>query len=136
MTWAAVLAAVVSILAAITAAWQARSVTRLNHKILALDRQAEQLRDDYRDLFKAIGDNTESMVRYRSITAAGEVLRAHPQANKNLCEAIEQLFRGFATANAGREPPKGSTLENIDNIRQGFRESMADIEQIRSGLLR
>src|SRR5450759_3829041 len=78
MTWAAVLAAVVSILAAITAAWQARSVTRLTHKILALDRQAEQLRDDYRDLFKAIGDNTESMVRYRSITAAGEVLRAHP----------------------------------------------------------
>src|ERR1035437_4054580 len=136
MTWTAAMAAVVSILAAITAAREARSVTTLNHKVAALDRQAEQMRDDYRNLIKAIGDNTGSnLVRFGSVYAAGEVLRAHPQANEHLSAAIEQLTGAYGAAISGRSEQAAYVADNIENIRNGFRESMADLERSRSGLL-
>jgi hypothetical protein len=113
MTWAAALAAVVSILAAVMAfvsarraAREARSITTLNHKVAALDRQAEQMRHDYRDLIKTVGGNTGSiLVRFGSVLAAGEVLRAHPQANEPLCAAIEQLTKAYAATVSGRGEP-------------------------------
>jgi hypothetical protein len=136
MTWAAALAAVVSILAAIAAAREARSVTTLNHKIAALDRQAEQMRDDYRDLIKAIGSNTDSpLVRFGSVLAAGEVLRANPQASEPLSAAVEKLTNAFAGALGGSDAQTRYVFDHIESIRNGFRESMADIERTRSDLL-
>jgi uncharacterized coiled-coil protein SlyX len=111
-TWAAAIAAIASILAAVLAylsaqraAREARSVTTLNHQVAALDRQADQMRDDYRDLIKAfcdVGNVTESnsapfralfaargsipgseLAPYSAVFAAGEVLRAHPRANES-----------------------------------------------------
>jgi hypothetical protein len=150
MNWAAALAAVVSILAAVTAfvsarraALEARSITTLNHKVAALDRQAEQLRSDYQDLIKAIagitesiGRNTESnLARLGLVLAAGEVLRAHPQANEPLCAAIEQLTDAYAATVSGSGQPTLYVADHIENIRTGFRESLAEIERMRSGLL-
>jgi biopolymer transport protein ExbB/TolQ len=143
MTWAAALAAIVSILAAVIAfvsarraAREARNITTLNHKVAALDRQAEQLRDDYRDLIKAIGDSSGSvLVRFRSIYAAGEVLRAHPQANEPLCAAIEQLINAYTAAATRRSEPTAYVANPIEDIRSGFRESLAEIERMRSELL-
>jgi len=69
MTWAAapavvsVLAAVMAFISAIWAGREAHSITTLNHKVAALDRQAEQIRDDYRDLIKAIAGISESIGR-------------------------------------------------------------------------
>lgn len=137
MTWAAALAAVVSILAALAAAREARSVTTLNHKIAALDRQAEQMRDDYRDLMTAIGGNTDSpMVRYGSVLAAGEVLRANPQVNEPLSATVVRLTDAFAAAlQGGSDAQTRYVFDHIESIRDGFRESMADLERTRSDLL-
>lgn len=151
MNWAApALAAIVSILAAVIASLsarrarlEARSITTLNHKVAALDRQAEQMRDDYRDLIKAIAGMTESIgrnaeanvVRLGMVLAAGEVVRAHPQANEPLCAAIEQLTDAYADSVSGRGHPI-SIADNIESIRTGFRESLAEIERMRSELLR
>jgi len=143
MTWAAAVAAIVSTLAAVTAfvsarraALEARSITTLNHKVAALDRQAEQLRSDYRDLIKAIGDGGGSaLVRFGSIYAAGEVLRAHPQANEPLSAAIEQLTNAYAAALTRRSEPTHYVADHIEDIRNGFRESLAEMERMRSELL-
>jgi outer membrane murein-binding lipoprotein Lpp len=106
MTWAAALAAIVSILAAVMAfvsarraAREARNITTLNHKVAALDREADQMRDDYRDLFKEIGGNpgAATMIGLGLILAAGEVLRSHPQANERLRAGIMELSNAWAT---------------------------------------
>jgi nucleotidyltransferase/DNA polymerase involved in DNA repair len=151
MNWAApALAAIVSILAAVIASLsarrarlEARSITTLNHKVAALDRQAEQMRDDYRDLIKAIAGITESIgrkaeanvVRLGMVLAAGEVVRAHPQANEPLCAAIEQMTDAYADSVSGIGHPI-SIADHIESIRTGFRESLAEIERMRSELLR
>lgn len=135
MMWAAVLAAVVSILGAVMAylsarraALEARSITTLNHKVAALDRQAEQMREDYHSLMKAIGD-FRSGKDVGSIMAAGEVLSAHSRASEPLSDAIQSL--------AGHLVGKTSTGldDDIAGIRMGYRESMADIERSRFDLL-
>ena len=149
MTWAAapavvsVLAAVMAFISAIWAGREAHSITTLNHKVAALDRQAEQMRDDYRDLIKAIAGITESIgrkaeanvVRLGMVLAAGEVVRAHPQANEPLCAAIEQLTDAYAESVYGRGDSI-SIADHIESIRTGFRESLAEIERMRSELLR
>lgn len=139
MTWAAALAAVVSILAAgmaflsaRRAEREARSVTTLNHKIAALDRQAEQLNEDYRRLMKAIG-GIKGASDVGPIMAAGELLRAHPRASAPLSEAIGKLIdRVAASLESGQ-------IEGVDDliasIREGYRESLAEIERTRTGLL-
>src|ERR1035437_10651865 len=101
MTWAPALAAIVSILAAVMAfvsakraEREARNITTLNHKVAALDWQAEQMRDDYRDLIKAIAGTTESIgrnaeanvVRLGMVLAAGEVVRAHPKQTSHYAQ--------------------------------------------------
>jgi gas vesicle protein len=134
MTWAAAIAAITSIVAAVLAylsaqraAREARSVTTLNHKIAAIDKEAEQMRDDYRDLMKALGDRRIAKDS-GSIMAAGEVLRSHSRASEPLSEAIQRLANHLA----------GSPMELYDDvvsIRTGYRESMADIEPSRLDLL-
>jgi hypothetical protein len=121
---------------------EAHGITTLNHKVAALDRQAEQMRDDYRDLIKAIAGISESIgrkaeanvTRLGMVLAAGEVVRAHPQANKPLCAAIEQLTDAYADSVSGRGHPI-SIADHIESIRTGFRESLAEIERMRSELL-
>lgn len=128
MTWAAVLAAVVSIVAAgmsyrseRRAAREARGITTLNHKIAAIDKEAEQMRDDYRALMKAFGDTTGTMLsRFASVYAAGEVLRAHPQTNESLSKGIEQLaiiFAGATDGGKGGNQDVGNDI--IASIRKG-----------------
>jgi outer membrane murein-binding lipoprotein Lpp len=149
MTWAAAMAAVVSIVAAVMASRsarkageEARSIATLNHKVAALDRQAEQLREDYRALIKAIAGMTESIGRKAEpnvgrlelVLAAGEVVRAHPRANEQLCAAIQQLTDAYAESVYGRGN-QISVADQIDNIRAGFRESLVEIERMRSEML-
>lgn len=139
MTWAAVLAAVVSILGAVTAAHsarqarqEARSVTTLNHNVAALDRQAEQLREDYRALVKAIGE-IKGASDIGAIMAAGELLRSHPQASFPLTVAIGKLIEKLGAAFESGQMEKVDDV--IASIRDGFRHSLAEIERTRTELL-
>ena len=101
------------------------------------------MREDYRALIRAIAGMTESfgrkaepnVVRLGMVLAAGEVVRAHPQANEPLCAAIEQLTDAYAATVSGSGQPTLYVADHIENIRTGFRESLAEIERMRSGLL-
>jgi hypothetical protein len=136
MTWAAavvsILAAVMAFVSARRAAREAHSITTLNHRVAALDRQADQLREDYRSLMKAIGD-IKGAGDLGPIMAAGELLRAHPRASEPLFVAVGKLIEKAAGAFVS------GSLEGVDDliasIRNGFRESLAEIERMRSGLL-
>jgi len=139
MTWAAALAAAVSVLAAVLAfvsarraAREAHSITTLNHQVAALDRQADQLREDYRGLMKAVGE-IRGASDVGPIMAAGELLRAHPRASNPLSVAIGKLIDTLAGALASGQLE--GTDDLIASIRNGFRESIAEIERMRSGLL-
>jgi outer membrane murein-binding lipoprotein Lpp len=139
MTWAAAVAAVVSIVAAVMAFLsarkaeeEARSITTLNHKVAALDRQAGQLREDYRGLMKALGD-IQGARDVGSIMAAGELLGAHPRASEPLSVAIRELIGKMAQSFVTGETEGMNVV--IASIRDGFRESLAEIERMRSGLL-
>jgi outer membrane murein-binding lipoprotein Lpp len=139
MTWAAALAAVVSILGAAMATFsarraeqEARSVTTLNHKVAALDRQAEQLREDYRALVKAIGD-IKGTGDIGAIMAAGELLRAHPQASFPLTVAIGKLIEKLGAAFESGQLRGADDL--VAGIRGGFRHSLAEIDRTRTELL-
>lgn len=111
---------------------EARSVTTLNHKVAALDRQAEQLREDYRALVKAIGD-MKGTNDIGSIMAAGELLRAHPQASFPLTVAIGKLIGTLGTAFETGQ--LGGADDLVASIRGGFRHSLAEIERTRTQLL-
>lgn len=139
MTWTTALAMIVSIVAAVMAfrsarraEQEARSVTTLNHKVAALDRQAEQLREDYRALVKAIGE-IKGASDIGPIMAAGELLRAHPRATFPLSEAIGKLIEKLGAAFESGQ--MGGADDLIASIRGGFRDSLAEIERTRTGLL-
>jgi len=67
------------------------------------------------------------------IMAAGELLRAHPRASNPLSVAIGKLIDTLAGALASGQLE--GTDDLIASIRNGFRESIAEIERMRSGLL-
>jgi uncharacterized NAD(P)/FAD-binding protein YdhS len=141
MTWAATIAAITSIVAAVLAylsaqraAREARSVTTLNHKIAALDRQAEQLRQDFRELWQSDAQNID-----RYVMATCEQLSANPHANRTLSEAAVTLADLMRTGQDRTGVVETSLEDHVQiaksEIRSGFRESIREIEEERSELL-
>jgi hypothetical protein len=140
-TWAAAIAALASILAAVLAylsaqraAREARSVTTLNHKIAALDRQAEQLRQDFRELWQSDAQNND-----RFVMATCEQLSANPHANPDLSMAAlrlaDLLMTRFKSGGLVELDWEDQVSEAKSGIRLGFRDSITVIEKDRSELL-
>ncbi len=123
-------AAVMAWFSARQASRQASTITALNHTVAALDRQAEQIWQDYRELFKALGGFGADGDSVKSIMAAGEILRANVLTDDTWSDHIKDLTYRYAlhlpteTAKLKEVLQSQQTKDLIHEVREGFRDTL------------
>lgn len=130
-------AAVVSIVGALVASRGASAIASLNHRVAAIDRAVDELREAYGGLMGALGDvDAQTDIRERrsdsvrvvsKALAALEMLAAARLADDELRHSLE----GMREALANHEPELG----NLDPVRENYRRVQATLETERRALL-
>src|SRR5690625_1133202 len=132
MTWVgavvSVAGALVAALAAVYARRSAWEVASLNLQIAALEREAEEFREDFRAFLTAQG-KVQAFEDVGAVLATGEVLQANPRSSDKLIAAVNDVRRGLQailsgqTASIRMSGGHASALpdEPFDALREQFR---------------
>lgn len=139
----AVIAAVASIVAAVlawlssrTATAGAREVASLNHRIVKLDREAEQLRADFAAFVVASGEAHDAAGQSKML-AAGLVLGANPRCGQGLRDAADTYTTSITATllKLGGSSGLLNVEQMLQSLRAGFADSMVSINDERDAIL-
>lgn len=139
----AVIAAVASIVAAVlawlssrTATAGAREVASLGHRIVKLDREAEQLRADFAAFMSASGEAHDRAGQMK-LLAADVVLGANPRCGNALRDAADTFTTRITTTllNLGGAGGVLNVEKELQALRVAFADSMVSINDERDAIL-
>jgi hypothetical protein len=136
---ASILAAVLSYRSSKEATVGARRIASLNHQVAALDAEASQFRDDFRNFHAAVG-GVQSLSDVGTLLAAGEVLQSNPRSSELLIEtvdairgAVQVLITGATTTHRVTGGRAGVLPEEkFLTLRREFRGGLAAIAEERA----
>lgn len=136
---ASVVAAVVAWRQASIAQKGARGIATTSHKVVRLDAEADQLRDDFRQFMTAVG-NAHRLDDIGQMLATGEILAANPRSDAAMRAAAEEvrfemqtaILRASQQLRASSQPLSGAAFESLQNA---LTDCMRSISQERESVL-
>jgi hypothetical protein len=132
-------AAVLAWLSSRSADRSAREVVSVNHRVASLDREAELLRNDYRDFIRAIG-GLRGMKDVGALLSTQEILMANPRCNEalrtssfNVCRSLQQ--QTYRASQMLASTVRGVAEDDMTTMREALAQCLAEIRTERMAVL-